>query len=311
MKKVVLILTMILTLCCLTGCGMNVRQKFDKLISSDKLEIIYFERDTQTESSTLKQILDEDLKNEGINYNVINLDNVSNEDIEYMYDKLNLKNYRTENGVLEFNDVLLVAVKDYNPQADFSPKLLISKYDIKENYEETKLQIKYEFAQKDLLNNNEEIKKEYNYSLGKKALDEGYLNVANRYLKNLKGYKDVDDLLKDKRFNLLKGYEFRSDDAKFSFSMQIIEEFDTNSLEYVDKLYISKLDCQGYSLTSCYIYTSQFMTFEYYKARVIENRIEFMSNNSDKFDKCYEIESITDTELKLKNINFTLKIQNR
>jgi|GEM_PF-4298748 len=67
----------------------NIKNKLDKLLSSDQIEVIFFERDNDSESNRLKDLLDNDLKNQRITYTTINITNATEEDISYINEKFN------------------------------------------------------------------------------------------------------------------------------------------------------------------------------------------------------------------------------
>ena len=70
----------------------SIKGQFDKILSSSKTEVIFFERKGKFESDEFKELFDTDLKEQGITYTTIDLTNTSYDDIEYIKEKLNLSN---------------------------------------------------------------------------------------------------------------------------------------------------------------------------------------------------------------------------
>ncbi len=263
----------------------SIKGQLDKILSSNDLEFIFFEKKGSYESDQFKELLDTDLKEQGVSYTTIDVTNATSEDLEYIKEKLNLSSG-------EF-DLYIAAIKG-------SENLALINYN---DYDRTFFLL----ANENLLKDSALILNDYYYKLGKEALDNGFLGEAKRNLDNCLGYLDTNELLSDKRFLLLDsdfGYKVENTSSINSF---YILNFSFNySSGYLDsdQLHISKIECKGYS---CLDPQSESASYD---AKVIENIIYIKDSNETDYKEYYTIEEITDDTLKIKEISWTLKKEN-
>ena len=259
----------------------SIKGQFDKLFNSRQTEFIFFERQGEEISDKFKQLLDTDLKEQGVNYTTIDLTNATYDDIEYLTEKLNVMS--------EDFGVYIAVVKN---QTDLS---LISA----EEFDRAKFLL----ANDGLLKDNKLIVNEYYYNLGKEALDNGFLGEAKRNLDKCTDYADTTKLLQDKRFLLLDSdYGKRIENISMNGYNLIFSFKYTGGYDKGDSLFISKYECQG-----AYACLSADTTMESYDAKVIGNTIYIKNRGASEYDHYYTIESITDNTLKIKEISWTLQ----
>ena len=128
------------------------------MFNSSQTEFIFFEHQGEEISDKFKQLLDTDLKEQGVNYTTIDLTNATYDDIEYLTEKLNVMSENFE--------VYIAVVKN---QTDLS---LISAGE----YDEAKFLL----ANDGLLEDNKLIVNEHYYNLGKEALDNGFFRRSEK-----------------------------------------------------------------------------------------------------------------------------------
>lgn len=163
----------------------SIKGQFDKILSSNKTEVIFFERKGNFESDKFKELLDTDLKEQGITYNTIDITNASYEDLEHIKLKLNVSSE-------DFN-YYIVAISG-------SENLFFIDYS---SIDRTM----FIFANKGLLKDNQGVLNEYHYNLGKQAFENGNLGAAKDHLEKVVDYKDEQEILSNKRFYLVE-HEF-------------------------------------------------------------------------------------------------------
>ena len=163
----------------------SIISQFDKILNSNDTEIIFFERQGKFESDEFKEILDTDLKEQGITYTTIDLTNATYEELEHIKLKLNVSSE-------DFN-YYIVAIKG-------SENLFYLDYS---SIDRTM----FIFANNGLLKDNQEILNEYHYNLGKQAFENGNLGAAKDHLEKVVDYKDEQEILSNKRFYLVE-HEF-------------------------------------------------------------------------------------------------------
>lgn len=169
----------------LNGANNNtIKSQFDNLLKSSDLQVMFFNNNT-SEAQEFKNILDTDLKEQGITYTTIDLTNASYEDLEYIKLKLNIS---SEN----FN-YYIIAIKG-------SENLFFLDYS---SIDRTM----FTFANNGLLKDNQAILNEYHYNLGKQAFETGNLGAAKDHLEQVVDYKDEKEILSNKRFYLVE-HEF-------------------------------------------------------------------------------------------------------
>lgn len=258
----------------------SIKGQFDKILSSSKTEVIFFERKGNFESDEFKELLDTDLKEQGITYTTIDLTNASYDDIEYIKEKLNLSNG-------EF-DVYIAVIKG-------SENLIMINYN---DYDRTM----FFFANKGLLKDSTLILNEYYYKLGKEALDNGFLGEAKRNFDNCLEYLDTKELLNDKRFLLLDSdYGHRIENISLN-GYNLIFTFKYSGGYSSDILSISKFECRG--AYACLAAETEFTSYD---AKVIGNIIYLKEKGSTDYNQYYTIEKITNDTLKIKEISWNLK----
>ena len=127
----------------------SIKGQLDKILSSNDLEFIFFEKKGSYESDQFKELLDTDLKEQGVSYTTIDVTNATSEDLEYIKEKLNLSSG-------EF-DLYIAAIKG-------SENLALINYN---DYDRTFFLL----ANENLLKDSALILNDYYYKLGKEALD--------------------------------------------------------------------------------------------------------------------------------------------
>lgn len=258
----------------------SIKGQFDKILSSNKTEVIFFERKGNFESDKFKELLDTDLKEQGITYTTIDITNASYEDLEYIKEKLHLSSD-------EFN-VYIAAIRG-------SENLSIISY---QSYDKTMFLL----ANENLLKDSTLILNDYYYKLGKEALDNGLLGEAKRNFDNCLDYLDTKELLNDKRFLLLDSdYGYRIENISM-YGYNLIFTFSYSGGYNSDRLYISKFECQG--AYACLATETEFTTYD---AKVIGNIIYLKEENDTDYNQYYTIEEITNDTLKIEEITWTLK----
>lgn len=245
----------------------SIKGQFDKVLSSSKTEVIFFERKGNFESDEFKEILNTDLKEQGITYTTIDLTNASYDDIEYIKEKLDLSSS-------EFN-VYIAVIKG-------SENLIMINYN---DYDRTM----FFFANKGLLKDSTLILNEYYYKLGKNALEKGVLGEAKRNFEKCKGYLDTDEILNYKRFYLVDNdFEYNYNDVHLS-------------LKYSggyndDSITVSYQDCR--TLSSCFDGRIQ----QWDTIMLTDNQIkirELHSSNETPFNDYLNIEILSQNQIKL------------
>lgn len=244
----------------------SIKGNLDKILSSNDLEIIFFERQGQFESDEFKELLDTDLKEQGITYTTIDITNATYEDIEYIKEKLQISS--------DF-DVYIVAIKG-------SENLAIISY---ESFDETK----FILANEGLLKDSQQILNEHYYALGKEALEKGALGEAKRNLEECRGYLDTDEILNYKRFYLVDNdFEYDYNDVHLSL---------TYSGGYNDdSITVSYQDCR--TLASCFDARIQ----QWDTIMLTDNQIKLRELNSDEntpFDGYLNIEILSQNQIKI------------
>ena len=252
----------------------SIKGQFDKILSSNKTEVIFFERKGNTESDQFKELLDNDLKEQGVSYTTIDITNTSYDDIEYIKEKLHLSSS-------EFN-VYIAVIKG-------SENLIMINYN---DFDRTM----FFFANKGLLKDSTLILNEYYYKLGKKALDDGLLYTAKYNLEKI-DYKDSKELLKDKRFLLMYDWEYDYSDR-----------YNVNSIsahynDYSDSFSIYKTECSIFGPLD----TSYCSDYNTYDAKVIDDKIYIRPFQSDgEYTTYYTITILNENQFQLEGWNFVI-----
>ena len=245
----------------------SIKGQFDKLLSSNKLEFIFFERKGNFESDEFKELLDTDLKEQGVTYTTIDVTNASYEDLEYFKEKLN----RSSDNF----DIYIAVVNG-------SENLAMISY---ENYDNTK----FILANKNLLKDSTLILNEHYYKLGKEALEKGILGEAKRNLEKCKGYLDTDEILNYKRFYLVDNdFEYDYNEVRLSFSY--LGGYTDDSIT------VSYQDCR--TLSSCFDFRIQ----QWDAIMLTDNQIKLRELNSSKdtpFNGYLNIEILSQSQIKL------------
>lgn len=258
----------------------SITSQLDKILSSNDIEVIFFERQGKFESDEFKELLDTDLKEQGITYTTIDVTNATYEDLEYIKLKLNLSSD-------DFN-VYIAAIRG-------SENLALINYN---DFDRTMFLL----ANKGLLNDNTLILNEYYYNLGKEALDNGLLGEAKRNFDKCLDYLDTKELLNDERFLLLDAdFGYRVENISMN-GYNLIFTFQYSGGYDSDRLYISKFECQG--AYACLAAETEFTTYD---AKVIGNTIYLKGENDTDYNQYYTIEKITNDTLKIEQITWTLK----
>ena len=277
-KKILIIcgMTIAVLFLLLTSCNSNnsVKGQFDKLVSSNDTEFIFFERKGNTESDQFKELLDTDLKEQGVSYTTIDITNASDEDLEYLKEKLHLS---TD----DFNVYIAVVKGNEN--------ISLINYDF---YDKTM----FILAGKNLLKDSEFIVNEYYYNTGKKALDDGLLYTAKYNLEKI-DYKDSKELLNDKRFLLMYDWEYDYSDR-----------YNVNSIkahynDYSDSFSIYKTECSIFGPLD----TSYCSDYNTYDAKVIDDKIYIRPFQSDgEYTSYYTITILNENQFQLEGWNFVI-----
>lgn len=245
----------------------SIKGQFDKLLSSNKLEFIFFERKGNFESDEFKELLDTDLKEQGVTYTTIDVTNASYEDLEYFKEKLN----RSSDNF----DIYIAVVNG-------SENLAMISY---ESYDNTK----FILANKNLLKDSTLILNEHYYKLGKEALEKGILGEAKRNFEKCKGYLDTDEILNYKRFYLVDNdFEYDYNEVRLSFSY--LGGYTDDSIT------VSYQDCR--TLSSCFDGRIQ----QWDAIMLTDNQIKLRELNSSKdtpFNGYLNIEILSQSQIKL------------
>lgn len=256
----------------------SIKGQFDKILSSNKTEVIFFERKGNFESDEFKKLLDTDLKEQGITYNTIDITNASYEDLEHIKLKLNLSSK-------DFN-YYIVAIKG-------SESLFFIDYS---SIDRTMLL----FANNELLKDNQGVLNEYHYNLGKQALENGNLGAAKGHLEKVVNYKDEKELLKDKRFYLV-GNEYKYTNGNEGLSgrhLDITFKYYGGSDYSGDWIFSYVWDCQ---LPYGCLYSNG--NSQSWDAKMTSNNKvlirEFQANDNVPFDNSLNIEILSETKIKL------------
>ena len=257
----------------------SIKGNLDKILSSNDLEIIFFERQGQFESDEFKELLDTDLKEQGITYTTIDITNATYEDIEYIKEKLHISS--------DFN-VYIVAIKG-------SENLAMINYN---DYNRTKFLL----ANEGLLKDSKLILNDYYYNIGKEKLEEGILGEAKTNFEKCLDYLDTKEILQDKRFLLLDAdYGYRIENISMN-GYNLIFSFKYSSSYDHDRLYIYKFECRG-----AYACLAADGESTFYDAKTVGNKIYLKGENDTDYNQYYTIENLTNDTLKIKEISWTLK----
>mgnify|MGYP006934530190 FL=1 len=271
---VLIIVVGIIGLIILNQNNNSIKGQLDKILSSNKTEVIFFERKGNFESDEFKNLLDTDLKEQGITYTTIDVTNASYEDLEYLKEKFHLS---TEN----FN-IYIAAVKG-------SKDIALISY---QSYDDTKIIL----ARENLLKDSQDILNEYYYNLGKKALDDGLLYTAKFNLEKI-DYKDSKELLKDRRFLLMYDWEYDYSDKYHVNSVK------AQYNDYSDSFTINKTECSIF--VSNISYCSDYNTYD---AKVIDDKIYIRPFQSDgEYTTYYKITILNENQFQIKGWNFVMK----
>lgn len=256
----------------------SIKGQFDKILSSNKTEVIFFERKGNFESDEFKDLLDTDLKEQGITYNTIDITNASYEDLEHIKLKLNVSSE-------DFN-YYIVAIRGYE-------NLFFLDYS---SIDKTMLL----FANNELLKDNQGVLNEYHYNLGKQALENGNLGAAKDHLEKVVNYKDEKELLKDKRFYLV-GNEYKYTNGNEGLRgrhLDITFKYYGGSDYSDDWVYSYVWDCQ---LPYGCLYSNG--NSQSWDAKMTSNNKvlirEFQANDDVPFDNSLNIEILSETKIKL------------
>lgn len=269
-KKKIIVGIALLVIICVILCIMFMFNKnnglleFDKVISSGTKTVVIFENN-QAQEEKLKNILEEN----NVNFISIDVSKLKDNDKNKLKTTLDLENLTTYYGaIIENNDVLR--------------KIYLK--DIETNDNEKIMQM---LAYYGVLENSKEYLNDYNYKMGVEALNNGLIYSANSYLKSVdKDYKDVNELLKDKRFFLLNKYHY----------------------DYPDN--IRKMTFQY--LPNDKIYHDSFVGEEYNQKAYVKNDIIYICTRSCDSEyantrEFLHIDYVNETELKFKEWDFVLK----
>ncbi len=259
----------------------SIKGQIDKILNSNQLEVIFFERKENSKSDEFKELLDTDLKEQGVTYTTIDITNATHEELEYLKLKLNISNEENFNYyIIAINGSENLFYIDYS---SIDRTMFI-------------------FANKGLLNDNTLILNEYYYNLGKEALDNGLLGEAKRNFDKCLDYLDTKELLNDERFLLLDAdFGYRVENISMN-GYNLIFTFQYSGGYDSDRLYISKFECQG--AYACLAEETEFTTYD---AKVIGNTIYLKGENDTDYNQYYTIEKITNDTLKIEQITWTLK----
>lgn len=245
----------------------SITSQFDKILNSNNTEIIFFERQGNFESDEFKEILDTDLKEQGITYTTIDLTNATYEELEHIKLKFNISSE-------DFN-YYIVAIRG-------SENLFFLDYS---SIDRTM----FTFANKGLLKDSTLILNEYYYKLGKEALEKGVLGEAKRNFEKCKGYLDTDEILNYKRFYLVDNdFEYNYNDVRLSFNY--LGGYSD------DGITVSYQDCR--TLASCFDYRIQ----QWDAIMLTDNQIKIRALNSSDdtpFNDYLNIEILSQNQIKL------------
>lgn len=251
----------------LNGANNNtIKGQFDNLLKSSDLQVIFFDNNT-SEAQEFKNILDTDLKEQGVTYTTIDMTNASYEDLEHIKLKLNVSSG-------DFN-YYIVAIRG-------SENLFFIDYS---SIDKTM----FIFANKGLLKDSTLILNEYYYKLGKEALEKGVLGEAKRSFEKCKGYLDTDDILNYKRFYLVDN-DFEYDYNEVRLSLKYSGGYNNDSIT------VSYQDCR--TLSSCFDGRIQ----QWDTIMLTDNQIKIRALNSSKdtpFSDYLNIEILSQNQIKL------------
>lgn len=256
----------------------SIISQFDKILNSNDTEIIFFERQGNFESDEFKEILDTDLKEQGITYTTIDLTNATYEELEHIKLKFNISSE-------DFN-YYIVAIKG-------SENLFFLDYS---SIDRTM----FTFANNGLLKDNQGVLNEYHYNLGTKALENGNLGAAKDHLEKVVDYKDEKTLLNDKRFYLVDSeYEYTNGNEGLSGRhLDITFKYYGGSDYGNDWVYSYVWDCE---LPYGCLYSTG--NSESWDAKMTDNNKilirEFQASDDVSFDNSLNIEILSETQIKL------------
>lgn len=256
----------------------SITSQLDKILSSNDIEVIFFERQKKFESDEFKEILDTDLKEQGITYTTIDLTNATYEELEHIKLKFNISSD-------DFN-YYIVAIRG-------SENLFFLDYS---SIDRTMLL----FANNGLLKDNQGVLNEYHYNLGKQALENGNLGAAKDHLEKVVNYKDEKELLKDKRFYLVESeYEYTNGNEGLSGRhLDITFKYYGGSDYSDDWVYSYVWDCE--LPYGCLYSTGNSQSWD---AKMIDNNKilirEFQSNDDVPFSNSLNIEILSETQIKI------------
>lgn len=255
----------------------TVKGQFDNLLKSSDLQVIFFDNNT-SEAQEFKNILDTDLKEQGVTYNTIDMTNASYEDLEHIKLKLNVSSG-------DFN-YYIVAIRG-------SENLFFLDYS---SIDRTMLL----FANNGLLKDNQGVLNEYHYNLGTKALENGNIGAAKDHLEKVVNYKDEKEFLKDKRFYLV-GNEYKYTNGNEGLSgrhLDITFKYYGGSDYSDDWVYSYVWDCQ-----LPYGCLSSNGNSQSWDAKMTSNNKvlirEFQANDDIPFDNSLNIEILSVPKIKL------------
>lgn len=279
-KKILIISTIVIAIIVAVILFLIIRQnnnsitsQLDKILSSNNTEVIFFERQGQFESDEFKELLDTDLKEQGITYTTIDLTNATYEELEYITLKLNAPNEDFNYYIVAINGSENLFYLDYS------------------SFDKTM----FTFANNGLLNDNQGILNEYYYKLGKEALEEGLLYTAKKNLEKI-DYKDSKELLKDKRFLLMHEWKYNYSDKYH------INSITAQYNDYNDSFSIYKTECNIFEDVK---YCSEHNTYD---AKVVDDKIFIRPFLSDgEYENYYTIKKLNDSEFQLEGWNFVMK----
>lgn len=246
----------------------SIKGQIDKILNSNQLEVIFFERKENSKSDEFKELLDTDLKEQGVTYTTIDITNATHEELEYLKLKLNISSEENFNYyIIAINGSENLFYIDYS---SIDRTMFI-------------------FANKGLLKDNQEILNEYHYNLGKQAFENGILGTAKEHLEQVVDYKDEKEILSKKRFYLVDNdFEYDYNDVRLSFSYLGGYKDDTITVSYQD--------CR--TLASCFDSRVQ----QWDALMKSDNKIMIKdknSNDDDSYDSYLNIEIISENKIKL------------
>lgn len=295
-KKVIIssiIFVAIVTMGIVAGIIINFQsysfeRKIDELINSGKNEVIFLERNGDAKSNLVKNVLDNELKEQGIEYTTINVTDLSNKQIGYLAEKHIL------------NDNVTVYLKVINGGTDITS---ISSNEV------AKDTIMYYFARKNLLKDNEKILNERFYNIGKSALENGNLGRAKENLDKCRGYLDTNELLNDRRF-LLLDHEFEYKLENISYGGRNINvSFSYNGGSDYTEDWISVYFWDCIAPYGCLYSSGNYSSFD---AQILSvdriNTRPFQSSDSVPFSNFLNIEILSESQIRIniEGTNYTL-----